>query len=111
MVKPLLRVKASWRDRVRAGFGDVVAGDAHRVEVAHLLLDEVLLDVAHHAQREFGAEDAGVLGLVFLEDVGLHGAAHVLQGVGLDAGVGVGVHHFVAGDAEEAQAEAIVTVG
>jgi hypothetical protein len=40
------------------------------------VVDEVLLDVAHHPQRELGAEDAGVLRLVFLEDVGLHGAAH-----------------------------------
>ncbi len=76
MVKPLLSVKASWRDRVRAGFGDVITGDGHRIEVAHLVVDEILLDVAHHAQREFGGEDAGVLRLVFLEDVGLHGAAH-----------------------------------
>ena len=35
-------------DRVRAGLGDVVAGDRHRVEVAHLVVDELLLDVAHH---------------------------------------------------------------
>jgi hypothetical protein len=40
------------------------------------VVDEVLLDVAHHAQRELGAEDAGVLRLVFLQDVRLHGAAH-----------------------------------
>src|SRR5690606_16594308 len=70
-------------DRVRAGFGDVIAGDGHRVEVAHLVIDKVLLDVAHHAQRELGGEDAGVLRLVFLEDVGLHGAAHGGQGVRL----------------------------
>ena len=37
---------------------------------------EILLDVAHHLERELGGEDAGVLALVFLEDVGLHGAAH-----------------------------------
>jgi hypothetical protein len=39
-------------------------------------LDEELLDVAHHLEGELGAEDAGVLALVFLQDVGLHGAAH-----------------------------------
>ena len=64
------------RDRVRAGLGDVIARDRHRVEVRTLCCDEVFLDVAHHLQREFGGEDAGVLALVFLEDVGLHGAAH-----------------------------------
>ena len=64
-------------DGVRPGLGDVVAGDRHRVEVADLVLDEPLLDVGHHPQRELGGEDAGVLALVLLEDVGLHGAADV----------------------------------
>ena len=48
------------RDQVRAGLGDVIAGDRNRIEVAHLVVDEVLLDVAHHAQGELGAEDAQV---------------------------------------------------
>ncbi len=71
-------------DRVRPGLGDVVAGDGHRVEVAHPALAEVLLDVAHHPQRELGGEDAGVLGLVLLEDVGLDGAADHGHGLGQD---------------------------
>jgi hypothetical protein len=37
-------------DGVRPGFGDVVSGDGHRVEVGHLVLDEELLDVGHHAE-------------------------------------------------------------
>ena len=37
-------------DRVRPGLGDVVAGDRHRVEVADLVVDEVLLDVAHQLE-------------------------------------------------------------
>src|SRR3712207_8607388 len=48
------------------GLGDVVAGDRHRVEVAHPVLDEPLLDVGHGPQRELGGEDAGVLALVLL---------------------------------------------
>lgn len=48
-------------DGVRTGFGDVVAADGDAVEVAHVMVDEVLLDVAHHVHREFGGEDAGVL--------------------------------------------------
>ena len=68
-------------DRVRPGLGDVIARDRHRVEVAHTLLDEPLLDVAHHPQRELGREQAGVLALVLLEDVRLDRAPHVLQGV------------------------------
>ena len=83
-MKPLASVKASCDDRVGAGFGDVIAGDRHRVEVADLVVDEVLLDVAHHLQRELGRENAGVLALVFLEDVGLHRAAHRRQRPFLD---------------------------
>jgi hypothetical protein len=53
--------------------------------------DEVLGDVAHHLQAELGAEDAGVLALVFLEDVGLHRAAHIGQRPFADLGrLGVG---------------------
>ena len=63
-------------DRVRPGLGDVVAADRDAVEVAHPVVDEVLLDVAHHLHRELGREDARVLGLVLLEDVGLHRPAH-----------------------------------
>ncbi|MCW0416172.1 hypothetical protein NB689_001926 [Xanthomonas sacchari] len=95
-------------DRVRPGLGDVIAGDRHRVEVAHLLLDEILLNVAHHAQRELGAEDAGVLRLVLLEDVGLHRAAHAGQGLRLDLRVGLRVQQLVAADPEQGQAEAVV---
>ncbi len=73
-----------------------------------LFVDEELLDVAHHPQRELGAEDAGVLRLVFLEDVGLHGAAHACERLGADARVGFGVDQLVAGDAEQAEAEAVV---
>ena len=36
-------------------------------------------DVGHHRKAELGGEDAGVLALVLLEDVGLHGAADVAQ--------------------------------
>src|SRR5690606_4696326 len=57
------------------------------------------------------AEDAGVLGLVLLEDVGLHGAAYGLEGLGLDARVGVGIQQLVAGNAQQAQAQAVVAFG
>ena len=43
---------------------------------------EVFLHIAHHPQRELGGEDAGVLRLVFLEDVRLHGAAHQRERLG-----------------------------
>ena len=67
------------RDGVRAGFGHVVAGDRDAVEVPDLVGDEPLLHVGHAPQRELGREDARVLALVLLEDVGLHGAADPTQ--------------------------------
>ena len=59
-------------DRIRAGFGDVIAGDRHAVEATNFVVDEPLLDVGHHAQRKVRREDARVLPLVLLQDVGLH---------------------------------------
>src|SRR5699024_9195959 len=53
-----------------SSFGNVVARNGHRVEVAHAIVDEILLDVAHHVQGKLGREDAGVLRLVLLENVG-----------------------------------------
>ncbi len=73
------------RDRVRAGLGDVVARDRHRIEIPDVVLDEILLDVSHHLEAELGGEDAGVLPLVFLENVRLDRAAHRRQGLRLDA--------------------------
>ncbi len=68
-------------DRVRPRLGDVVARDRNRVKVAHPVFDEPSLDVAHELEREIGRENAGVLSLVLLEDVGLHCSAHHLQSV------------------------------
>jgi hypothetical protein len=96
------------RDRVGAGLGDVIPGDRHRVEVAHAPLGEVLLHVAHHAQREFRGEDAGVLRLVLLEDVGLHGAAHRLEGLGADALVHLGLDQLIPRHPEEREPRAVV---
>lgn len=42
----------------------MVAADGDAVEVADLLVDEVLLHVTHQTQRELGTEDAGVLRLL-----------------------------------------------
>ena len=71
-------------DGVRAGLGDVVAADRHRVEVADGVIDEPLLDIGHAAQCELGREDAGVLPLILLEDVGLDSASHRAQRASAD---------------------------
>ncbi len=66
-------------DRVGAGLGNVVAADGHAVKVAHLVVDKILRHIAHDFERKLGRKNAGVLTLVFFQDVGLHRAAHVLQ--------------------------------
>ena len=40
------------RDRVRAGFGNVISRNAHRIKIANLLFDKVLLNIAHHFQSK-----------------------------------------------------------
>jgi hypothetical protein len=67
-------------DRVGAGLGDMIAADGDAVEIADFFVDEPGLYVAHEPEREFGAEDTGVLGLIFLEDVGLYGPSDLGQG-------------------------------
>ncbi|MCH7898836.1 MAG: ABC transporter permease, partial [Proteobacteria bacterium] len=58
-------------DRIRAGLGHVVARDRDRIEMPDALATEGLLDIPLHLERELGRKNAGVLGLIFLQDVGL----------------------------------------
>jgi hypothetical protein len=74
--------KGQLADGIGPRLGDVVAGNRDAVEVAHAVVNEILLHVAHQPQGKFGGEDAGVLRLVFFEDVGLHRAAHRGEGIG-----------------------------
>ena len=72
------------------------------------MIDEISLEVAHQPQTELGAEDAGVLGLVFLQDVGLHGTAYGLQRPGLHLFIYFPGQHFIAGQAQQQQTEPVV---
>ena len=56
------------------------------------MLHKPFLNVSHHAQRELGGEDAGVLPLILLEDVGLYRTAHLAQRPGTQ------LRPFVVGD-------------
>ncbi len=58
----------------------MVAGDRQGVEAADVALDEELLHIAEQLEGEVGLEDALVLRLHLLEDVGLHRAAQQPQG-------------------------------
>ena len=73
--------KCQLRNRIGACLGNMVAGDGYRIKIPHLFVDEILLHIAHHPQGKFGGEDAGVLRLVFFQNIGLHGAAHGCDGV------------------------------
>ncbi len=99
------------RDGVCAGFGDMVAGDGDGVEVLDLVGDEVGLDIAHHFEGEVGGEDAGILGLIFFEDIGLDGTTDLFEGAGADLGVFFGGDELIARDAEESETLAVVTFG
>ena len=57
--------KRELANRIRAGFGDVIARDRDRLEITHLMLSKVFLNVAHHLEAKFGRENAGILPLVF----------------------------------------------
>ena len=76
--------------------------------VANAVVDVVLLDVAHELEREGRGEDAGVLRLIFLENIRLDGSSHRLQGSCLDFRVSLGVHHFVAPSSHGGQSKPVV---
>ena len=95
-------------DGIRTGFGDVVAADRDRVKVADVVADEMVLHVAHQPQRKLRGEDAGVLGLVFFQNVRLHGAPHTGQGLGLERVVGRLVEHVVARASQEQEPKSVV---
>ena len=94
----------------------MVARDRDRVEVADAVLDELLLHVGHAAERELGREDAGVLRLILLEDVRLHGPADRLKCARADLLVlrvleDAPLDQLATGRAEQAEAEAVVAFG
>ena len=98
------------RNRVSPRFGNVVATDRHRVEIPHLAVNEVGLHVTHQAKRKFGAENAGVLRLILLENVRLNRSPHLIQSLILDGRIDLCRQHFVARNAEEHEAQSVVTL-
>ena len=98
-------------DCIRAGLGHVIPAYRDRVEVPDVFVDEVLLDVAHHSQRELSGEDAGVLGLVLLEDVGLNRSPNPGHGFGLDPFIDICGQHLITGDPKQPQPQSLVPAG
>ena len=86
----------------------MIAAYRDAVIVAHLVVDEVLLDIAHHLHRELGREDTGILRLVFLQDIRLHRPANRRERPFLDLGVDFRGHELVTGNSQQSKAEAVV---
>ncbi len=63
------------------------------------MLNEVRLNIGHEAQGKVYREDAGVLGLVLLEDIGLHCTPHLLQGIRRDFLIHLGRQDLITGHA------------
>ena len=64
--KPIGQGKRQLGDGVGTCFRNVVTTDGHRVEVAHLLINEILLHISHQSQSKFCRENTSVLRLIFL---------------------------------------------
>ena len=89
--------------RVRSGFSDVITADGDAVEIPDLVVDEIRLYVTHHLKREFGAEDAGILSLVLLQDVRLDSSPNLSKRILPDGCICSGIEHFIACQAQQPQ--------
>ena len=79
----------------------MIAGDRNRVKVPYMMIDEIFLDITHHLQGKIGGENAGVLGLVLFQDIGLNGSPHFADGFSPDLFINSGRKNLVAGDAQQ----------
>src|ERR1700744_1295778 len=84
------------------------AADGYAVKVPHFLPDKIGLHITHHPQSEFRAEDTGVLGLVFREDIRLHRASYLGEGLASDLFIDFGGQYFIAAKTEQGQAKTSV---
>ena len=107
--KPIGQRERELADRVRTSFCDVISADRNAVIIAHAVIDEELLYVAHHFHRKFSREDAGILRLVFLENVSLYRAADRCERLFADARKSICIDYLVTGYAQQAQSQAIVS--
>ena len=74
--KPVGQGKCQLGNRVGPRLGNVIPTHRHAVIVANIVFDEKSLHVAHHGQGKTGGKNTGILGLILLENISLHGAAH-----------------------------------
>ena len=103
--------KGQLRDRVGTCLCNVIAADRNAVEVANRAVDERCLYIAHQAQGEFRGENAGVLGLIFFQDIGLDRTANLAHRLRLQALVVGRWENFIACATEQQEAESVVSFG
>ena len=108
--KPIRQRKCELADRIRTCLRDVIAADGNAVVIADIVIDEELLHVTHHLHRKLRRENAGILRLVLLQDIGLHRAPNARQRIRPDARVSFRVDNEFSGYAKQTKAQSIAAI-
>ena len=82
----------------------MIAADADRIKIPDPVSSEKFLDVSHHPQRKFRTENAGILSLVFFENICLNRPSYRSQGVFTDVMIDFCIHRFASGNPKQSQA-------
>ena len=64
-------------DRIGTRFGDVITADTDTVEILYVVMNKILLHIAHQLQCEFRRENAGILCLIFFQNIRLNSSTHL----------------------------------
>jgi len=89
----------------------MISADRDTVVITNVVIDEELLDVAHHLHRKLGRENAGILRLILFQDVGLNRSAHQRQGFLPDARIRLGVNNQLTGHTQQPEPKPVVALG
>ncbi|MCY1522521.1 hypothetical protein D9M68_573790 [compost metagenome] len=99
--KPVAQGKSQLRNRVRTRLGDMIAGYRDGIKITDFLVNEILLNVAHHAQSKFSRENTGILCLIFFQNIRLYRTPHGTYGIGFNFMVYLRRKHLIAGNAQQ----------
>ena len=75
------------------------------------MLNKIFLNISHQSQGEFGRKNASVLGLVFLENIGLDGTPNLGQGLLFDSQIITRRQDGISRQSQELKAQAVVAFG
>ncbi len=88
----------------------MIPGNGDGIEVPHIVIVEILLNVAHHFQGEIDGENAGILSLVLFEYIGLNGSPDLAEGLFFYLTVNFCRQNLVAGNTQQHQTKPVVTL-